>query len=81
MTCEEFLMQYRDAMAVVEDLECQIEFAEGRLQRTTANYEGVKVQGHHDRKDAEAELADLVRESLDMERIYGMLREAAWRDE
>ena len=27
------------------------------------------------------QLADLVRESLDMERIYGMLREAAWRDE
>lgn len=26
-------------------------------------------------------LADLVRESLDMERIYGMLREAAWREE
>lgn len=62
MTCEEFLMQYRDAMAEVEDLECQIQFAEGRLQRTTANYDGVKVQGHHDRKDAEAELADLVRE-------------------
>lgn len=62
MTCEEFLMQYRDAMAEVEDLECQIQFAEGRLQRTTASYDGVKVQSSNDRRNAEAELADLVRE-------------------
>lgn len=62
MTCEEFLMQYRDAMAEVDDLECQIKFAENRLQKVTANYDTVKVRGSHDRGNAEAELADLISE-------------------
>jgi hypothetical protein len=61
MTCEEFLMQYRKSMAEVDEMDDQIKLAEERLQRVTAKYDGVKVQSSNDRRNAEAELADLVR--------------------
>lgn len=75
MTCEEYLNRYRDALGDMEDLTAQIRLAEDRLQRVTANYDGVKVQGSHDRRDAEAELADLSRERQERMEAAGKLRE------
>lgn len=58
-----------------------------QICRTLAAKKGVVLpensgESFRQRREMEYDrLADLVRESLDMERIYGMLREAAWRDE
>lgn len=62
MTCEEYLNQYRDALMDLEDMKMQVRLAEDRLNKTTANYDSVRVQSGHDRGDAEAALADLTRE-------------------
>lgn len=57
-----------------------------QICRTLAAKKGVVLpensgESFRQRREKEYDrLADLVRESLDMERIYGMLREAAWRD-
>jgi len=58
-----------------------------QICRTLAAKKGVVLpensgESFRQRREKEYDrLADLVRENLDMERIYGMLREAAWRDE
>ena len=58
-----------------------------QICRTLAAKKGVVLpensgESFRQRREKEYDrLADLVRGSLDMERIYGMLREAAWRDE
>lgn len=75
MTCEDYLNRYRDALIELEELDGSIRLAEGRLQRITANYDGVKVQGSHDRRDAEAELADLSRERQEKQDAANLLRD------